>query len=317
MAPAAHRRPRTGRLRRRVGGVTLAGAVASVSSVAVGAPAAHADDHNVWDRVAECESSGRWDINTGNGFYGGLQFWHPTWTGFGGTEFASYAHKATKLEQITVAQRVLKVQGPGAWPVCSVRAGLTMDNGSAPYPGTEEPAPAPAPAPEPPATSATYTVTATAGANIRSGPSTSYAVVGGAAHGTKLVGEISTNGWLKLADGRGWVSGTIVAAVDGGSAGSGGGGTSDMAPLVIDGSRGPLTVKAIQRWAGVSETGRWDTSTIKALQSTVGTPADGLWGPASQAALQTRIGMTRDGSTYMNYRTVVALQKWLNANVIG
>ncbi|GGK76719.1 transglycosylase family protein [Ornithinimicrobium pekingense] len=400
MATAAHRRPRSTRLRRRAGGVTLAGAVASVSSLTVLAPAAQADDHNVWDRVADCESSGRWDINTGNGYYGGLQFWHPTWTGFGGKEFADYAHQATKVQQVTVAQRVLKVQGPGAWPVCSVRAGLTMENGSAPYPGgdtpapapapvpapeppaesgtytvtaaaganirsgpstsygvvggaahgtrlagqistngwlklsdgrgwisgtivapvsgTPTPAPAPAPAPQPPAESGTYTVTAAAGANIRSGPSTSYGVVGGAAHGTKLAGQISTNGWLKLSDGRGWISGTIVAPASGGSGGSaGGGGTSTMAPLALDGSRGPLTVKAIQRWAGVSETGRWDNGTIKALQRTVGTNADGLWGPASQAALQSRIGLTRDGSTYMNYRTVVALQKYLNANVIG
>ncbi len=90
-----------------------------------------------------------------------------------------------------------------------------------------------------------------------------------------------------------------------------------MAPLAVDGSRGPLTVKAVQRWAGAAETGRWDTSTIKALQRTVGTAADGQWGPKSQAALQSRIGMTRDGSTYMNHRTVLGLQKWLNANVVG
>ena len=90
-----------------------------------------------------------------------------------------------------------------------------------------------------------------------------------------------------------------------------------MAPLVVDGDRGPLTVKAIQRWAGVSETGRWDSGTIMALQRTVGVTADGAWGPRSQAALQDKIGLTRDGSTYMNYRTVVGLQKWLNANVIG
>ena len=405
MASAAHRRPSTGRLRRRAGGVTLAGAVASVSSLAVSAPAAEAAEANVWDKVAECESGGRWNINTGNGFYGGLQFWHPTWQSFGGTEFAAYAHQATKVQQITVAQRVLKVQGPRAWPVCSVKAGLTMENGSAPYDGANTPAPAPAPtpapAPQPPAASGTYVVTAKAGANIRSGPSTSYGVVGGAAYNTKLTGQISTNGWLKLSNGKGWISGTIVAPASGGStpapapapapappaasgiytvtataganirsgpstsygvvggaayntkvsgeistngwlklsngrgwisgtivapasgggstAPSAGGGSSrgDMAPLAIDGSRGPLTVKAIQRWAGVSETGRWDTTTIKALQRTVGTPADGSWGPASQAALQKRIGLSRDGSTYMNYRTIVALQKFLNANVIG
>lgn len=375
----SHRRPRSGALRRRAGGLTLAGAVASVSAVTLPAPAAEADEHNVWDRVADCESGGNWSINTGNGFYGGLQFWHPTWQGFGGTDFAPYAHQATKLQQITIGQRVLEVQGPGAWPVCSVRAGLTTENGMAPYPGEAAPPPdsgtagtwwvsagiganirsgpstsypvvggashgtkvtgtltggwvklsdgrgwisaatltttdpAPAPEPEPPATSGTFVVTATAGANIRSGPSTSYRIVGAATHGVRVSGQISTNGWLELSDGRGWISGTIVAPVDG----AGGGGSSDMAPLVLDGSRGPLTVKAVQRWVGVGETGRWDTATIKAVQGEIGTRVDGYWGPMSQAALQDRIGLTRDGSTYMNYRTVVALQKWLNANVIG
>src|SRR5688572_8829972 len=62
VATAAHRRPRTTRLRHRAGGVAVAGAVASVSSLTVLAPAAQADGHNVWDRVADCESSGRWSV---------------------------------------------------------------------------------------------------------------------------------------------------------------------------------------------------------------------------------------------------------------
>lgn len=107
------------------------------------------------------------------------------------------------------------------------------------------------PAPDPPATSGTFVVTATTGAHIRSGPSTSYRVVGAAPQGTRMSGQVSTNGWLKLADGRGWISGTIVAPA------TQGGGSSDTAPLTLDGSRGPLTIKAVQRWVGVSETGRW------------------------------------------------------------
>lgn len=94
----------------------------------------HADaayDQSVWDRVAACESSGNWSINTGNGYYGGLQFSLSTWRFFGGTEYAAYPHKATKEQQIAIARRTLAGQGPGAWPVCSVRAGLTKDNGGA------------------------------------------------------------------------------------------------------------------------------------------------------------------------------------------
>jgi hypothetical protein len=71
-----------------------------------------------WDAVARCESGGNWSINTGNGYYGGLQFSSSTWTGFGGGEFAPRADLATREQQIAVAERVLAVQGRGAWPTC-------------------------------------------------------------------------------------------------------------------------------------------------------------------------------------------------------
>ncbi|MFI6152450.1 transglycosylase family protein [Kitasatospora sp. NPDC051170] len=83
-----------------------------------------------WDKVAQCESSGDWSINTGNGFYGGLQFTSSTWAAFGGTSYAPQANQATKDQQIAVAEKVLASQGPGAWPVCSVQAGLTKGGGA-------------------------------------------------------------------------------------------------------------------------------------------------------------------------------------------
>ena len=85
----------------------------------------------VWDKVAKCESGNRWHINTGNGYYGGLQFSSSTWKAFGGRKHGSQAHKASKAWQIAIARRVLAVQGPGAWPTCSRRAGLTKKNGKA------------------------------------------------------------------------------------------------------------------------------------------------------------------------------------------
>ena len=88
-------------------------------------------DPTVWDRVAACESSGNWAISTGNGYFGGVQFSSSTWKGFGGQAYATYAHQASKSEQIAIARRVLATQGPGAWPSCSVKAGLTRDNGGA------------------------------------------------------------------------------------------------------------------------------------------------------------------------------------------
>ncbi|MFF3606335.1 transglycosylase family protein [Streptomyces sp. NPDC002463] len=83
-----------------------------------------AQDQWPWGCVADCESTGRWHLNTGNGFYGGLQFWHPTWIEHGGLKYARRADLATRQQQITVAEEVLRTQGWGAWPVCSKRYGL-------------------------------------------------------------------------------------------------------------------------------------------------------------------------------------------------
>jgi hypothetical protein len=72
-----------------------------------------------WDATADCESNGRWDINTGNGYWGGLQFSHGTWVGNGGGQFdGTGPFPFTRAEQIMVAEHVLASQGPHAWPVC-------------------------------------------------------------------------------------------------------------------------------------------------------------------------------------------------------
>ena len=115
-----HRAPST--TGRNIARTALAGAVAGAPLFAV-APAAQAAPNSTWDRVAQCESGGRWNINTGNGYHGGLQFAPSTWRGFGGGQFAPSAHQASRAEQIVVAERVLAKQGWGAWPVCSRKAG--------------------------------------------------------------------------------------------------------------------------------------------------------------------------------------------------
>jgi hypothetical protein len=74
-----------------------------------------------WDALAKCESSNNWGINTGNGFYGGVQFTQSTWECFGGLRFAPRADLATREEQITIAELTRAGQGWGAWPVCSTR----------------------------------------------------------------------------------------------------------------------------------------------------------------------------------------------------
>ncbi len=82
-----------------------------------------AADRRTWERLAACESGGRWHINTHNGYYGGLQISAGTWRAFGGKRLASLPQRASKQQQIRVAERIRKGQGWGAWPTCSRRIG--------------------------------------------------------------------------------------------------------------------------------------------------------------------------------------------------
>lgn len=77
-----------------------------------------------WDRLAECESGGNWAINTGNGYYGGLQFHPQTWLGYGGGQYAPTANLATREQQIEIAKKVQASQGWGAWPACTAKLGI-------------------------------------------------------------------------------------------------------------------------------------------------------------------------------------------------
>lgn len=91
-------------------------------AVSTPAPAANA---GVWDQLAQCEAGGNWSINTGNGYYGGLQFAPGTWTGNGGGQYAPTANQATREQQIAVAETIrTKSGGYGAWPACSAKLGL-------------------------------------------------------------------------------------------------------------------------------------------------------------------------------------------------
>lgn len=74
-----------------------------------------------WDRIAQCESGGNWNIATGNGYYGGVQFSLRSWRAVGGK---GYPHQASKQEQIHRAEKLRAIQGWGAWPSCSRRLGL-------------------------------------------------------------------------------------------------------------------------------------------------------------------------------------------------
>lgn len=113
----------------------------------------------VWDRLALCESSGNWHVNTGNGYYGGVQISAETWREAGGSGFAKRPDLATRAQQITVAEKILRMQGWGAWPSCARQLGLLQPKPKpvpGPVPGPKPvpkpgpgPGPAPAPAPTP------------------------------------------------------------------------------------------------------------------------------------------------------------------------
>jgi LysM repeat protein len=101
-------------------GVVAAGTVGT--AILLG-PASAAQASVNWDAVAQCESGGNWSTNTGNGFYGGLQFSRGTWKAYGGSAYASTANNASRSEQIRIAEKVLDGQGLGAWPVCGKKGG--------------------------------------------------------------------------------------------------------------------------------------------------------------------------------------------------
>jgi murein DD-endopeptidase MepM/ murein hydrolase activator NlpD len=173
-----HARKARRRLKR---GVTLAltAGGASVVLPLVASGSAQAASVDTWDKVAECESSGNWQANTGNGYYGGLQFNNSSWAAAGGTEYAPRADQATKEQQIATAEKLLDQQGPGAWS-CAGAGGLTADgpapnvnpdnSGNSDSPGPQQQKPkrekpqqesAPKPAGPPksgPSRSSTYTV---------------------------------------------------------------------------------------------------------------------------------------------------------------
>ncbi|GAB3189070.1 resuscitation-promoting factor Rpf [Nesterenkonia suensis] len=129
-----------------IGGGLAAATLAGVS-VTAAAPAANAS--GVWDRLAQCESTGDWSINTGNGYYGGLQFSLQSWQAVGGS---GYPHQASKQEQIHRAEKLQAIQGWGAWPSCSAQLGLSGapgTNTSSDQGPTEEPQQEQAPVEEP------------------------------------------------------------------------------------------------------------------------------------------------------------------------
>ncbi|MDF3300007.1 transglycosylase family protein [Streptomyces tropicalis] len=167
---------------------------------------AHAADGGVWDRIAQCESGGNWHINTGNGYYGGLQFAASTWRAYGGSAYAPTADRASRSAQIAVAAKVQQAQGWQAWPVCSARAGAS---GGAPQPAAD----GTGPSHEPRRTPTAHTAAEAAGRSGReatpargpaSTPGGTAGRTGRDASGTYTVREGDTLSSIAARHGTGW-----------------------------------------------------------------------------------------------------------------
>lgn len=110
--------------RQKLDSETLVQPVAATVRIGTKPGAPYVPAGSVWDRLAQCESTGNWAINSGNGFFGGIQFDQNTWDRWGGQEFAPRADLASREEQIAIASKTLAAQGWGAWPACSSSLGL-------------------------------------------------------------------------------------------------------------------------------------------------------------------------------------------------
>jgi nucleoid-associated protein YgaU len=132
-----HALPSKSFTRRAVATAAIAGAAIAVPVMMAGT--ASADSVN-WTAIANCESSGNWAANTGNDFYGGLQFTESTWLAYGGGSYAQWPYEASESDQIAVAENVLAGQGIGAWPVCGAYAGSGTDYSGSNTSGSSAPA---------------------------------------------------------------------------------------------------------------------------------------------------------------------------------
>ncbi|MBD0023368.1 MULTISPECIES: resuscitation-promoting factor [Gordonia] len=110
--------------REQISSKTVTEPVPATVRVGTKAGAPYVPAGSVWDQLAQCEATGNWAINTGNGFFGGVQFDQNTWERWGGLEYAPRADLATREEQIAIASKTQAAQGWGAWPSCSSRLGL-------------------------------------------------------------------------------------------------------------------------------------------------------------------------------------------------
>ncbi|WP_347042816.1 transglycosylase family protein [Brachybacterium nesterenkovii] len=294
-------------------------AVAAGSVVGVGAASASADS-GVWDRVAACESGGNWSIASGNGYYGGLQFSASTWRAYGGTEYASTANKASKSQQITVAKRVLEGQGPGAWPVCSKKAGLTRSNGGAASSSSDEaPQSEKTEAPKSEKKSESKKSTKSEKSESKKSTTSDKTESKKSTKSEKSESKKSTTSdkseSKKSTTSDKSESKKSTKSEKSESKKSTSTKAASTGDLAVDGKFGDDTTAAVQQWVGMPQGGELDKADIATVQRWVGANDDGVIGTETTLEVQKAIGMTPNGASdfTQDADTVRQLQSFLNA----
>ncbi|WP_305764400.1 transglycosylase family protein [Brachybacterium sp. P6-10-X1] len=309
--------------------ITLAGgAVVATGMLATGTAANAATG---WDEVAACESGGNWSTNTGNGYYGGLQFSQQTWEAFGGSEYASSADQASKSQQIAVAEKVLAQQGQGAWPNCGGPLSGGADTSGAPAAeddGSEQ-------------QSSSDEGSSDEGSSDEGDSPQAREPQQQADRSTQRESTEKQGDWSCDGDGvkdnctdDGFTKETEQddqgeqndqpaqeqapePEADQPAPEAGSQATGDLqvaGTLEVDGSMGPETITALQDWLGVPQTGEMDEETTLALQNWANTAQDGEIGEDTVAGLQHEIGAAQNGSDSIEdgEGTTKVLQSFLN-----
>lgn len=317
----AQRTSRAATLRRGLSrsAVAVAGG-AVVASGMIAATTTSASAATGWDEVAACESGGNWSINTGNGYYGGLQFSDRTWDGYGGEQYAPTADQATKSQQIAIGERVLEGQGAGAWPNCGGPLSGGADTSGAPAAEEQEEAPeqeAPEQqqqAPEPRESDQQ--------ANRSTERESTEPQGDWSCDGDGIADNCDENGFTKETEKKheepkqqeapAEEAAPAPQASKGEPGSQATGDLSVAGTLEVDGKMGPKTITALQDWLGVEQTGEMDEETTLALQAWAKTDQDGVIGEKTVAGLQHEVGAVQNGSDEIDGDTVEVLQAFLN-----
>ncbi|WP_394215227.1 transglycosylase family protein [Brachybacterium vulturis] len=318
---STHAATRTPTLRRGLTRTAVAlagGAVVATGMLATGGAANAATG---WDEVAACESGGDWSINTGNGFYGGLQFTQSSWEAAGGLQYAERADLASKSQQIAAGETLLSMQGAGAWPNCGSALSGGADTASAPAPSQSQ-------------EQEQQDSTPSRGSEQRANRSTERESTepqgDWSCDGDGIADNCDENGFTKKTEQNEQADQDeqksqpapepaakpdAEPAAEQPAQSAGSQATADLqvaGTLEVDGKIGPKTTTALQDWLGVEQTGEMNEETTLALQAWANTEQDGVIGPKTVAGLQHEIGANQDGDDEIDEDTTEVLQTFLN-----